>query len=665
MEMRLVVLFLVVSVSLTEAAGCIPTTKPQCYKKSTNPDDDFYCEWDDPNPKENQTYTLYIWDSGKKSVLYMNTGNQSKKFIPLEELGVISSKTDIWVQTQVRNLTCNSSKISVILNCSVKYSKPNIASMERSAGNLFLSLDEPKDNKSVIYEIRWRERGSEWQNATFETKENTYKDLYTLHLHNRTVYQIQLRRQAKLHSLQCNDSHSLWSDWSALTDIPLEIHIPPVLHLDEKVWSNGTRDIKITWAATSAEETIGGVTYNMNLSVWSCGKPKRIQLSTLNQTFDISVTYSNASISIIATNKVGRSAPKKIIIPPVKHRNECVTFTNITKAKKRCLEWYKMEDGEILPNSVKKSKDKLIKHIKNEVQKFVRHYYILHIFSKQHQTAEMCPFYSIEGAPIKGPGGVNTTDLTHESVVLNWRHIPMAEQRGFLKHYIIWISGHGKTKLHKVPADKTSFLIKNLHPGTSYTISIAGKTIAGKGPNTTVNTETHSKEKGLSWQDQTILSVCVVAFLCTFICSFAARRFKRKLCPVVPSPVVDAAEFIYPQDQDLSQITEEVHEFVLLLRQELNKSTENVAPGQSTILQNFGLVVFEEEEEEGEEGEVTDLSFMKSCFYPNPSYRGKTLQLPENFHLTDSPIKDNDTESTYRNGLFFETKVQECDKTSL
>lgn len=104
-----------------------------------------------------------------------------------------------------------------------------------------------------------------------------------------------------------------------------------------------------------------------------------------------------------------------------------------------------------------------------------------------------------------------------------------------------------------------------------------------------------------------------------------------------------------------------MHEFVLLLHQDLNKSTENVTPGQSTLLQHFGLVVFEEEKEEGEEGEVTDLSFMKPCFYPNPSYRGKTLQLPEPFHTTDSPIKDNDTDSTYRNGLFFETR----DKTSL
>lgn len=118
--------------------------------------------------------------------------------------------------------------------------------------------------------------------------------------------------------------------------------------------------------------------------------------------------------------------------------------------------------------------------------------------------------------------------------------------------------------------------------------------------------------------------------------------------------------------QDLSQVMEEVHEFVLLLRQDLSKPRENMTPEQSTLLQDFGLVVFDEEDEEDEEGEVTDFSSVKSCFYPNPSYRGQTLHLPEPFHMTDSTSKDNvDTESTYKNGLFFETRVLECDKMSL
>lgn len=114
--------------------------------------------------------------------------------------------------------------------------------------------------------------------------------------------------------------------------------------------------------------------------------------------------------------------------------------------------------------------------------------------------------------------------------------------------------------------------------------------------------------------------------------------------------------------QDQSPMIEEVHEFILLLRQDLSKCRENMTPEQSTLLQDFGLIIFEEEDEEDGEGGVTNLSSIKSRCYPNPSYRGQTLQLPDPFHMTDSNSRDNDSESMYRNGMFFETRVLECDK---
>ncbi|XP_067243487.1 leukemia inhibitory factor receptor isoform X1 [Chanodichthys erythropterus] len=664
MRMRVAVLLLVVSVSLTEAAGCIPTTSPRCYKNSTKQDEDFNCEWDKRNSKENQTHTLYIRDG--KEIIRIHVRN---RFIPLEDLGNTRKEKDIWVQTQVGNLTCNSSKISVILECLVKYSKPQITSMKRSAGILNLTLDKPIDNKSVLYEIRWRERGSKWQNVTFETEDSTMQDFYKLHLQKQTIYQIQLRRQAKLQPSLCEDSlHTLWSDWSPVVDVPLEISLPPVICWAEKKWTNGTREINLIWDEPPAKESAGGVEYKLNITVWPCKKNSTKETSTSNRSYKTSITYSEARISIIAINFVGSSPPKEIIIPAVKYLrvSDCYKPSYITKSNKICLEWYKLENGETRTSKVNKSSKNSFKDIEKGVEKFVRHYYFLHTMSKKHhKTVEMCPFYSEQGAPIKGPGNVIISELTHESAVVSWLSIPVAEQRGFLLHYLIWISGQGKMTLHKVPANETSFRIKNLHPGASYTIYIAGKTIAGKGPNSTVNFETRSKEMGLSWQDQTILSVCVVALLCTIICSVAVRRFRSKLIPEVPSPVIDTAEFIGLQNQNQSQMKEEVHEFVLLLRQDLDKPSENDTPEQSTLLQGFGLVVFEEEDEEDEEGEVADLSSMKSCCYPNPSYRGQMLHLPEPFHMTESTLKDNDTESTYRNGLFFETRITESDKTSL
>ncbi|KTF84120.1 hypothetical protein cypCar_00018251 [Cyprinus carpio] len=467
--MRVAVLVLVVSVSLTEAARCVPTSSPQCYKNSTKPDEDFICEWDERNPEKSQTHILHIWDTVKNSFrTHVKCSKPAQAYLHLEELGTPSRKTDIWVQTQVGNLTCNSSKTSVILECMVKYSKPQIIRMKRSAGILNITLDKPTDNKGAIYEIRWRKRDSEWQNTTFETKDSTIKG-------------------CNLGSLEICDSKNC-------KNVPIQRQFPeirrrPVIRCVEKNPENGTRDIHLSWDAPLPEESVGGVKYILKLLDWPCHKTKK-KKQTTNQTYNTSITYSEARISIIARNKVGHSPERHIFIPALKHLNYCNSDmpSNIPKADNNtCLEWYKLED---------------------EVDHFVRHYYFLHIKrNKQYQTVVMCPFYSKQKAPINGPANVNISDITHESAVVHWLSIPVVEQQGFLQHYVIWISGQGNTKFHQVPANKTSFLIKDLHPGVSYTVSISGRT-----------------EAGLSWQDQTILIVCVVALLCTIICSVAARR---------------------------------------------------------------------------------------------------------------------------------------------
>ncbi|XP_056590305.1 leukemia inhibitory factor receptor isoform X2 [Triplophysa dalaica] len=660
MGMSVVWLVLVFSVSLVEATGCIPTTSPQCYKNSTGPSEDFTCRWEDRNIEQNTMYTLYIFE-GKTFVLQEKT-NQKEKYLCLEQLGTIYKNMEIWVQRQVGNLTCNSTKNSVIFECLAKYSKPQITGMTRSDGILNLTLSKPKDNKSVIYVIRWREIGAEWQNETFETEESTFQDFYTLRLQKQAVYQVQLMRQSKPLLPACESQQALWSDWSIMVDVPIEIRLPPKVHWKE-TQNTQSRDVHLMWDAPPAEESVGGVTYILNMSHWPCHKPKT--LKAVNRTFNTSITFSEAWVSIIARNQVGSSPPQLITIPAVKHLNHCPKHQgNSNKIEKTCLEWYKLEDGETRPQAVNTSRKKMVNDIENEVENFVRHYYFLHIRkSGTYQTVAMCPFYSQEGVPSKGPDNVLFFNVTHESAVVSWLSIPVENQRGFLQQYLIWISGQENTTHHRLPTNETSFLIKNLHPGASYTVSIAGRTNAGEGPNSTANFETPSIRTALSQQDQTILSVCVLGLLCTLICSVVFRRFRSKLLPAVPSPVIPATKSIFRHDESLSQQTEEVHEVVLLQLQEHNKQPQNTTPEQSTLLQDFGLVIFEEEDEEDEEG-VTDLSSMKSCCYPNPSYRGQMLHMSDPIHTTEIIFKENDTESTYRNGMFFDTRVVECDETS-
>lgn len=57
--------------------------------------------------------------------------------------------------------------------------------------------------------------------------------------------------------------------------------------------------------------------------------------------------------------------------------------------------------------------------------------------------------FAFVSAPIEGPGNVNISNVTHESAVVSWLSIPVAEQQGFLLHYLIWISGQGNTSKAK------------------------------------------------------------------------------------------------------------------------------------------------------------------------------------------------------------------------
>lgn len=54
------------------------------------------------------------------------------------------------------------------------------------------------------------------------TEMNVSIDFYKLPLQKQSIYQIQMRRQAKLQPDLCEDSpHTLWSDWSPVVDVPL------------------------------------------------------------------------------------------------------------------------------------------------------------------------------------------------------------------------------------------------------------------------------------------------------------------------------------------------------------------------------------------------------------------------------------------------------------
>ncbi|KAF4083457.1 hypothetical protein AMELA_G00141550 [Ameiurus melas] len=655
-------LVFLVAMFADKGATC-SVSSPQCYKSTTKPYDDFLCEWGDQDHSPDAIYTIFMQTSSVNDSSYANqfvAEKQMYKFLPVEYL-ITTQLLDIWVHRQVFNVTCSSPTISVLLHNSVKYSSPDIQKKIRSAEKLILSWPRVNDNKGAIHEIRWKKINDSWQNKTFQTEdrketEDGISDSYTLQLQEHTAYQVQIRRKAK--------QSLLWSDWSQTADIPIEIQQPVVRWGEKKYAEYGTREITLKWNKPPPEASSGGVSYTLTVNL-PCEKTKRITIK--NNTFKIAATYSEARVSIVAINNVGSSPAQEIIIPPVEHLKYCHNESHIESLPKRyCLEWYKLVDGETRPVEVNISWSNTLDDIKKGMEKFVRYYYFLHTGRKLKRRIKVtCPVYSTEGAPISHPKNVTVLNITHDSAVLWWRPIPVQEQHGFLMHYLIWISreGHTDTDYHQVPANETSFLLRNLDEASSYTLSIAGRTIIGAGPNSTRTFFTLSSPSTDNGLKMVILILCAVVLLFSIALSIAFRRLRSKLLPIIPSPVISVVALPHLDNQNMKTMTEEVDNVILLCRADQDKHGRSPKQKHGNSLQYYDVSVDEDEEDEGEEDdEETHFTGLicsdKPSAFPNPNYKGQLLQYPESLEIADKEQMESCEVSTpsYKNGLFFENR---------
>ncbi|KAK1805823.1 hypothetical protein P4O66_012870 [Electrophorus voltai] len=639
--------------------ACSVSSSPLCYKNNTQPQEDFFCEWKDQDTSQNVNYTLFINSASSSYNSRFEVRGSLYRDLPVESL-ITTRPLEIWVQRQEGTKICTSPKFSVTLINSVKYSAVQIKNMTRSAGTLTLRWLRA-DNKGADHEIRWKKINASWQNETFVTEDSIKNevtlDSYTLRLDHYSVYQVQVKRRAK--------QSILWSDWSHIVDIPLEVQQPIVNWTEKKL--EGKRAIILSWNVPPAETALGGVIYKLTLALPCERKTK----TTKNTFYKMLITYSEARVSIVAINNVGNSPSQQIIIPPVEHLKYC--HTNVVSQGRRaytnrthCLEWYKLIDGETRPVNVHTSSSDTIEDIKKHMKEFVRYYYFLDTGRNQRRrTTFMCPIYSAEGAPIARPQNITILNETHNSVVLRWRSIPVQDQQGFMQHYVIWISkeGHREAAYHEVPANQTSFLLRNLDAGSSYTVHIAGQTKIGAGPNSTANFFTI--HYGLSRRNTIILTVCAVLLLISVAFSVVIKRLRSKLLPVIPSPVISVTPSYHLNNQDMSVASEEVHNVILLYQKHSHRPNHE----QSTLLRDCDLRVCEEEEDEETEAHFTDLhSADQSSSFPNIICKGKTLRLTVPQLAAEKNQREVNEEVSvllYRDGLSLENKGLENEVTSL
>ncbi|CAJ1060833.1 interleukin-12 receptor subunit beta-2 isoform X1 [Xyrichtys novacula] len=604
----------------------------------------YMCEWTMNTTESDVTFDFYF-NEEKFGPKLKQTSAQFRE----EEL-IKYETVYIWVEAHVGNSSCTSVQSPVILNDIVKYEAPQEISMSWEKDNLHLNWRAAEDHPALA-EVRFLQHGDptgSWESRIDTTKTNGKTSMFQVHLLRNISYQVKIRQRST------QALSPLWSDWSTVVDVPTELNKNPEVMVKTTLL-NGTRKVKLTWKPMPHATAITGISFSIKDTQSSRGCPCAEKSKYTENTEDtIYVSNSPVNISVMAKNAAGHSPPTVIQLPAVKPASdlEACEETILEKKTKKvtCLEWYELQDEEQTPENVitllgRQSK-KERHQIKKDLKDFVRYLYFEHTcVGRMPRTDKMCIFYKMEEAPRTKPQDLYAFDETQDrSIELSWKAIPYADQRGYLTHYSLCNEKSSPEEefkeCHNISATLLKYRLKNLTPDTKYIISLAGVTRRGEGPRATIEIITQPEKTFNVWWS---LGLLLVFFLISTLCTVILKRIRMKICPPVPTPVLDFTS--YPREkQEMLERKEEVHKLTI----------HKLLPEAKSI---------PEETEEGTEGgtdenmenERGDSRMSGEISDEDSDCTDEALRSSREGEITD--LENEFAMLTYRNGLVFDMKT--------
>ncbi|XP_023699308.1 oncostatin-M-specific receptor subunit beta isoform X2 [Paramormyrops kingsleyae] len=545
-------------VVLVEGQTSQPAHNVQCYKKTTDFDEDFTCTWRPVTPLQNATYKLFYHH------VFLLVGHPAStqgttRFVPHHTPAVPYS--------------VSSSSPHGRYTCGWK-SKQRPAPTDQP-NSPCVSIIKSEEHRGAVYEISLKQLDHEHLvQETFETNDgqNTQEN-YTvsLHLEHNTNYEVMIRRRAKQVEAE------IWSDWSQIKQVPTELDSQPKVKWKVQKLKKGVRLLELMLEEYSRNATFGGLMYQISTSPVPCWHDMDI-VYTESTNYKLSIAASTVNVTVRANNSVGVSPETHITIPAqyldTCPENRSKTTTNNKKRMELCVVWYRLtgETPKLADenHSTVKSTSQAFEIMNAEMEDFVRYHYFIYTKAKRgkQQITDMCPVYKKEGAPRSSPGSLTALNKTHNSAVLQWEPIPVSEQRGFLKNYIIYILGPNGTETVKVPGSQSNFTMQNLKHSSVYSVHLAGQTSVGVGPNTTETFQMKPNpptKKGLP-SFSVVTVTCLVAFFLMAFCILIVKCISDKLLPAVPSPVIPETPSYHTENhKEAYPVGEEVDSLILQL----------------------------------------------------------------------------------------------------
>ncbi|XP_019937272.2 interleukin-31 receptor subunit alpha isoform X2 [Paralichthys olivaceus] len=514
------------------------------------------CVWRPGNHTPEKIYTLSINQDSRRCQIINNITKSSKSITVYA-----ANNMTVNVFENGESGKCTKAVFSGSPKSLSRCGPPHKVSFGRQVGNLYVNVSWPQEDLKAVnyYSVRYKVLGSllwtelpvQSQNREGCTVENLNSSLF---------YTVQIQCVTNKKCFQC--------PWSETYTVPSELTDQPVIvNIEDSDISEkrGSRLLSLHWKFPATESYDG---YHVTIAKASGEAPSE-QMTTTRSEIRLILSFSSYHLNISAVNNVSTS-------PAVSHtiqRREDLHSIEEAKLnvsvhsntsftvfwKDDLIKTYVCFSAEWRTKGHKAAYMSFYQNAKNwrtlsplqgePLEPFKRYSITLHTrpnkdtcnikyINKSESTYGTTQFYFTEGSPVSAPN-ISLSNMTMNSVMLQWSSIPEDDIRGFLLGYMIHYteSHHGGTSTERnitVDPQSDHCELGDLEEDTSYQVQISGFTRAGAGVRSRAHNFKTSKGYFYSYVNGFIIPIAVVTSV--LFASIIIKRGKVILWPSIPNP---------------------------------------------------------------------------------------------------------------------------------
>ncbi|XP_054908661.1 oncostatin-M-specific receptor subunit beta [Poeciliopsis prolifica] len=522
-----------------------------CFRKYKN---DEKCTWE-PGKHGSKIY-MFILQQAEKSLCYVyyNITEPSRKLSIFDHNFTVEVIENDVGKANCTKAVFSGSKKTLKRSCG----PPNQVLLTRPPGALQVNVTWPKGDGNNKISVRYAALGSRSWNQTVESElpNTAMVEKVTPSL----VYEVQIQCVTTAECSRCP-----WSkNYYVLSELTTQPIIVSTKYADVAL-KTGCRLISVTWKFPVKDLFDG-----YRVTVWKeSGEPSQELLTTSEPEIRLILSYAAYRLNISAYNNASVSPAATHVIPEHRdanglgdgklnvtvHNSTAFTihwrFDQISRYVCYVVEWMKKgHSGWYQSFFEDTNARKTVSSLSERLEPYSRYRVALHLrpnkntcnmkhVNNSERTYGATEFYLTEGSPVGAPANVSFHNVTLNSALLQWSHIPEEDLRGFLLGYIIYYTEHHyqeASTVHNITVDpdSTSFHMKALKSGTAYQVQISGFTSKGEGIRSLPSVFKTDQKVSFSIRGA-ITAFIVVACLLVFG-SPVIKRAKAVLWPRVPNP---------------------------------------------------------------------------------------------------------------------------------